>query len=115
MAKLIGKNRNTTDETVTNTYTINSNNPVNIAVPNPDRLELRVWLDGGTTNVNVFIREYEASVDSNKAGGVISRRTRNNDAIFYPLWEMSSNDVIHTGYVSAITDTGSVDVHVVEK
>ena len=113
MTNKIGSNRNlNTDSTVT-TITLNSETATTISAENLDRLALDVCLGAGTVDVNIYIRPYAASVDNLKQGHVLTRHTLGNENLFRPEWSMRA-DNIYTGEYSAITDIGTIDVHVME-
>lgn len=113
MAVQIGRNRNTNDEATVTTVTLNSVTATTVAASNVDRISFLASLDAGITNVDVFIRYYPAATDNNQAGYLIARRTANNDAFFFPNHEMPV-DNIYTGEISAITASGTVDIHITE-
>jgi hypothetical protein len=113
MTHKIGSNQNTNAVSTVTTITLNNLTATTISAENLDRLALDVCLGAGTANVNIFIRPYAAAVDDLKNGHVLTRYTMGNVSYFMPAWSMRA-DNIYTGEYSAITDIGTVDVHVME-
>ncbi len=113
MPLMIGRNINSNDAATVATIGLNAITAVTIAPANPNRIFLNVSLDAGTTDLDVFIRLHPAASNNDKAGILLARLTSGNDVLFWPQWTMSESN-IYTGEVSAILDTGNVDVHVTE-
>lgn len=105
--------RNTTDEPVTTTVTINDTTPVVLAVANPRRMYIRVCLDSGLDNTEAFVREYPATQDDLKRGEILMREISANHSLYKPMYYTFADNV-YTGEISAIAVAGTFDVHVTE-
>ena len=114
MAKTIGGNLNTNDESVVTTVEINSVTATKLVNANPSRIFLNISLssieEGDTA---IFIRLYPATDNDDKTGIPIGILTVGNNNIFKIDWEMNSNN-IYTGEVSAITNIGTTIVNITE-
>jgi len=113
MVQIIGRNANSNDVATVTTYTLNSVTATVISLANSERMYFTVCLDRGSTDEDVAIRCYSAATDNVFRGEVLTRRTGGNDALFRPSWAMPV-DNLYTGEVSAITDSGTMVVHVTE-
>lgn len=113
MTKKVGNNRNFQDTSVTTTVTVNSLTATVLAPANPDRLWVRISLDSGTLNQEVFVREYPAATDNNKAGELLIREISSNHSLFKPCYYTFADNV-YTGEISGIADAGTFNVHVTE-
>lgn len=117
MTVKVGRNVNTSDNGAVTTYTVNSTTATTIrpALPVPLRggIFFRVDMAPGTSDRDVFIRVYPASQDNTKHGMLLSRRFSGNDNASVFHVELPSADKF-TGEISAICDSGSVDVSVTE-
>ena len=115
MTRTVGGNLNTNEDGVVTTYTLNSVTATAIAanVGKNGRAYISVSLDEGTTNRNVFIRLYPATTDNIQKGIVLTRDTMGNNSLFHSVWELKGSSMFN-GEISAITASGTVDVHVTE-
>lgn len=114
MTHRIGRTSNTSPDSTVTTYTINSVTATTIAVAYPTRTELRVSLDGGISDIDVYIREYPAATDNIAHGHLLTRRNNANNTVF-ALNYCNHPDNPYTGEYSAITTVGTVDIHVTER
>jgi hypothetical protein len=113
MTLSIGRNTNTNDVATVTSYTLDSVTATTISVANPKRIYFSVCLDSGITDEDVAIRLYPAATDNIAKGEFLTRRNASNDANFRPSWAMPV-DNIYTGEISAITNSGTMVVHVTE-
>ena len=84
-----------------------------IADANDDRIFFEVNLGGGSSNESVFIKLQPASADNDEKGVWIGRRLSGNDAYLTSSWRMPETE-IYTGEISAISESGTVDIYVTE-
>ena len=111
----IGKNRNVITAPTHSIITLNDTTATTISSQNLLRQIFVATLYPGSTNVDVFIRYYAASIDNIKQGvDVLVRETMGVSNLFHPRHIMNSLD-IYTGEISAITLSGNVDILVVEE
>ena len=108
MTKKVGNNRNSQDTSVTTTVSINSLTATVLAPANPDRLWVRISLDSGILNQELFVREYPAATDNNKAGELLIREISSNPCYY------TFADNVYTGEISGISYAGTFNVHVTE-
>ena len=113
MANSIGRNQNVNDTSVVTTVTINSVTATKLLDPNPNRLWVRISLPFGTSDIACMIREYAASIDNIKHGEILQRHTLGNENLFKPCY-YTFGDNVYTGEISAISDSGSFDLHITE-
>lgn len=113
MVASIGRNVNTNDEVITTQFTINDSNAVVIAPANETRIFFEVWLVPGSSNIIGFIRLFPAGTNDDKKGVVLIRNTMGNINQFTPSWRMAE-DNIYTGEISAISESGDIDIIVIE-
>lgn len=100
--------------TTTTIVTLNAATATTIVSANTDRVYLSITFAPGITNIDAFIRYYPASTDNLKQGAdILTRRLLGADSLFRSSHVMETN-AIYTGEVSAIMDTGSVDVTITE-
>ena len=108
-----GGNLNTDSEATVTTVAINDTTATIISAANSLRTPFVVNLNGGTADEEVFIRLYPAATDNIKKGIVLKRKiigaTSINDAIF-----VLENNAMYTGEISALSESGTFDVHVTE-
>lgn len=110
----LGRTRNVSDTVVTNTYTINSTTATKIADVNDRRVYFSATLAPGNDDIDVIIRYYPAAQDNTKHGtDVLTRYRASNDNRFH-LRHVMTPDTIYTGEISAICQSGSVDIFVTE-
>lgn len=104
MAKKTGRNRNTTDASVTTTVNVGSTTAVTVAAANPDRISVLIT---NPNNQAFWVRERPAASDNLKDGeGVL------------PAGKYRTiPDNIYTGEISVIFETGggTKPVIIVEK
>lgn len=112
MTVMIGRNVNRNDEATVTTYTL-STTATTISAANGQRIYFSVCLAEGSTDDNVAIRLYPAATDNTFKGEILVRRTAQNDALYRPSWTMMS-DNIYTGEISAVCESGTVNVYVTE-
>ena len=113
MDSLRGRNRNTATEASVTTVEVNENTASVVAVANPARIHITINLDGGTAEEEVFVRFYPAGDDDLKKGLVIKRKIIGATSINDPRVSMDGDNV-YTGEISAISESGTFDVHVTE-
>ena len=113
MTIMIGRNANTNDTAIVSSYTLNSATATVIGSVNGKRIYFSVCLDSGVTDEDVAIRLYPAATDNLAKGEFLTRRNASNDSNFRPNWTMTP-DNIYTGEISAITNSGTMIVHVTE-
>lgn len=113
MALIRGRNINSNDVATVTSYTLDSVTATTISVANSSRIYFSVCLDSGVTDEDVAIRLYPAAADNIAKGEFLTRRNSSNDSNFRPSWSMPS-DNIYTGEISAITNSGTMTVHVTE-
>jgi len=103
MAKNIGRNSNVNDTAVLSSgITLNATTSTTILAADITRIKVIVHNDG---NNDVWIKFQAASVDNDKKGFIITRRTTRDI--------MDGND-IYTGEISAIAVTDSPTVYVTD-
>lgn len=108
-----GANLNTDSAATVTTVEINDTTATTLVVARPLRTFLAISLDSGTTNEEVFIRLYAASTDNNKAGIILTRSLSGNDTLYEPHFIMDGI-VQYTGEISAISASGTFDIHITE-
>ena len=115
-----GLSANVSDNGKVTTYTVNSSTaidirlPVNIPIGTDDTgMYFRVELAYGTNDRDVYLRPYQASQDNIKHGVLLRRRLDEDGSVNAPAYEQPVNDK-NNGYWSAISRTGTVDIHVIE-
>lgn len=113
MTQTIGRNRNVNDTATTAEYSLNSTTAIKIADANPSRTFFHVNINGGTSNESIWIRLKAASEDNIKCGIWIGRFIDEDGSFAKVCWEMPP-DNIYTGEISAIMESGTHSVHVVE-
>ena len=102
MAKIIGRNANTTGTATIDTgITLNTSTSVKVGDSNDDRIHFEISNDGPG---KVFLKLQAASVDDIKKGIIIQSGQ---------TWWMPT-DNIYTGEISAIANTGSPVVYPTE-
>jgi hypothetical protein len=98
----------------TTRITLNDVSATVIVPANPDRVFLSITMFPATSDVSLFVRYYPAAMDNIKHGvDVLTRRGIGGDSWFRPHHRMETN-AIYTGEVSAIVNTGTLDVVVTE-
>jgi hypothetical protein len=113
MTKQVGSTINTVDSVTTTTVNIDSVTATTILAENPNRLYARVSLDYAVADTEAFIREYAAATDNNKAGILLTRVTTGNNNLLRSEYTTIPGNV-YTGEISAIAETGSFDLHIIE-
>ncbi|MEE8207794.1 MAG: hypothetical protein V3T88_02375 [Nitrosomonadaceae bacterium] len=103
----IDRNKNTNDTaTMSNAITLNGTTTITIATANPDRNYILIHNNSAATAC--WVKLQAASVDDDKKGIFIDK------SVPTPAeWEMPV-DNIYTGEISAISDSGAVDIYVTE-
>ena len=102
------------DEATTTTVSLNAATSTLIVAANPDRIFLSITLAPGITDIDAYIRYYPAATDNLKQGvDILTRRLLGADNLFRSSHIMDK-DAIYRGEVSAIMDSGSVDVTITE-
>lgn len=109
MTNKVGRNQNVTDTVNTTTVGINSTTSTTLLAANPDRLWAKVSLDVGGGQAGAFIRDYAAATDNNKAGELIFRTAQGAVSKYVTIV-----DNVYTGEISAISVSGTINVHVME-
>jgi len=109
----IGRNINTIDNVTITTVEVNSSTATKLLSANPNRIYAKVSLDFGTSNVQCMVREYAAATDNIKKGEVLTRITSGNDNLYSSMYK-TMPDNPYVGEISAITDSGTFDVHIIE-
>jgi hypothetical protein len=100
--------------TTTTVVTLNAATATTIVTANSDRVYLSITFAPGITDIDAFIRYYPAATDNLKQGAdILSRRLLGADNLFRSSHIMETN-AIYTGEVSAIMNSGSVDVTITE-
>ena len=108
-----GGNLNTDSAAITTTVEINDTTATTLVVAKDMRTFLAVSLDSGTSDIEVFVRFYAASTDNDKAGILLTRRLSGNDALFQSQLVMNTNTQ-YTGEISALSVSGTFDIHITE-
>ena len=108
-----GGNLNTDSVATTTTVEINDATATTLVVARPLRTYLVISLDQGTSDIEVFIRLYAAGTDNIKKGILLTRRLSGNDALFQSQFVIDSS-TIYTGEISAISVSGTFDLHITE-
>lgn len=113
MTLSIGRNRNTNDTATVTEVTVNSTDAVTLVPANPNRTALIVTLNSGLFDISVFVRLYAAATDNLKKGILLNRVTSGNDTFDMGRWQMLP-DNIYTGEISAIAESGTINLHITE-
>lgn len=113
MVRERGRNFNVTNEPVTTTVEINSVTATTVLPANPGRFYAIISLDSGVTDIEAFIREFAASVNDDKVGEILSRRTMGALSIYKPIYR-TMTDNPYNGEISAIAVSGSFNLHIIE-
>ena len=108
-----GSNLNTDSVAITTTVEVNDTTSTTLVVANSTRTFLAISLDSGTSNEEVFVRFYAASTDNIKKGIILTRSLSGNDTLFQPHLIMDTVTQ-YTGEVSAISVSGTFDLHITE-
>lgn len=108
-----GGNLNTDSVADVTTVEVNDATATVLVAARPTRTYLLISLDGGTSDEELFIRFYEAATDDTKKGIILKRKiigaTSINDSVF-----VMENNAMYTGEISAISESGTFDVHITE-
>ena len=114
---VIGTNLNKSDSCITTVIELDNGTAVKIGDAMPlngsKRIGFKVFLDPGTFDIDVAIREYPAATDNLFRGNIITRRTMGNSNVFKGDFIMPEF-AIYVGEVSAIAQGGSTSIHVME-
>ena len=113
MTHLIGRNQNKNDTAVVTTVEVNDTTAAVVVAANPARIHITINLDGGTAEEEVFVRFYPAADDNLKRGMVIKRKIIGATSINDPRVTMDGDNV-YTGEISAISESGTFDLHITE-
>lgn len=113
MTSIRGRNRNANDEATVTTVEVNDTTASKLVDANPDRIHLTINLDGGSAEEEVFVRFYPAADDDLKRGMVIKRKILGATSINDPRIVMEGDNV-YTGEISAISESGTFDLHITE-
>ena len=108
-----GRNINSNTVATVTRVQVNSVTATTIAAVNPDRINLSVCLAHSTIDVDVAVRAYPAATDNNLNGEMLTRHTIGNANLFRPSWAMPT-DNMYIGELSAMSQTGLVDIIVTE-
>lgn len=108
-----GGNLNTDSVATTTTVEINDATATTLVVARGTRIYLAISMNGGTAEEEVFIRFYAASTDNIKKGIILKRKIIGATSVNDTLFVMETN-AIYTGEVSAISESGTFDVHITE-
>lgn len=113
--KTIGRNINTIDSMTTTTISLNSSTATLLSGRNLDRNFFSVTLDDtNQSTAIVYLRYYKASDDNTKHGAyILIKHVAGNDSL-YDGYHYMNHDNIYTGEVSAITESGNLDVTITE-
>lgn len=102
MARKIGRTRNLNDtSTISAAIALNTSTSTKIVDANGNRMFVSITNDSIN---NIWIKLQAASVDNNKTGIKLRRRS---------VWEMPV-DNMYTGEISAISEAGTPDVFITE-
>lgn len=109
----IGRNRNTNTVAAVTTVSVNDTTATTLVAANGNRIGLIINLNGGSAEEEVFIRYFAAAVNNDKQGIIIKRKIIGATSINDSTWEMLGDNV-YTGEVSAISESGTFNVHITE-
>lgn len=110
----LGANRNVNSEVDHSIVTVNSTTATTLVAARDKRISFSACLAPGTTNVDVYIRYYAAATDNTKQGkDVLTRYLAGNDSLYKPYHEMLT-DNIYNGEISAICESGTVNLLIAE-
>lgn len=112
MAQEIKRVRNATDTATVTTVEINSVTATTLLSANPRRMYARVYLDPTSDNI-AYVREYPSATDNDKHGDVLVRDTVSNNSIFKGSYSTMPDNVF-TGEISAISESGTFNLYVIE-
>ena len=113
MADMIGRNQNTVSSANVGKVTVGSTTAVTLVAANSRRIAFKASINGEQNDRTVYIRYYAASVDNIKQGNVITKKL-DEDGSFFRVCDEMSPDNIYTGEISAICESGSIDVNFTE-
>ena len=93
--------------------TINSTTSTKIADINRTRSFLCVSINGDSNNIGIFIKLQAASIDNEKKGIWIGKNLDEDGSYSKISWEMPQMN-IYTGEISAICQSGSHELNIIE-
>lgn len=99
-----------------NIIEINSETATTISIENPNRISFSACLPPyffDLIDLNIIIRYYPAAQDNILRGDVLTRVTAGDNNLFRPVHKMNT-DNIYTGEISAISASGTHDLHITE-
>lgn len=108
-----GGNLNTDSVATTTTVEINDATATTLVASRPTRIYLAISMNGGSAEELVFLRFYAAATDNIKKGIILKRKVIGATSVNDTLFIMDSNSM-YTGEISAISESGTFDVHITE-